>query len=127
LDTNLWSAEYKLGNTKVFFKAGVLGNLENMRDERLGSIISMFQAHIRGYLIRKAYKTLQDQRFEEDFGVSKFVFCWIKLKSQQNLLCHNFTVNKSLWYSIWCQDAVSLLKLSVDDSAGVFRSPRLLY
>jgi myosin heavy subunit len=55
-------AEYKLGNTKVFFKAGVLGNLENMRDERLGSIISMFQAHIRGYLIRKAYKKLQDQR-----------------------------------------------------------------
>ncbi|XP_052069633.1 myosin heavy chain, striated muscle-like isoform X2 [Mytilus californianus] len=55
-------AEYRLGTTKVFFKAGVLGMLEDMRDERLSKIISMFQAHIRGYLIRKAYKKLQDQR-----------------------------------------------------------------
>ena len=58
LDTN----EYKLGTTKVFFKAGVLGMLEDMRDERLSKIISMFQAYIRGYLMRKAYKKLQDQR-----------------------------------------------------------------
>lgn len=56
-------AEYRLGNTKVFFKAGVLGMLEEMRDERLGKIISMFQAHIRGYLVRKQYKKLQDQRY----------------------------------------------------------------
>jgi myosin heavy subunit len=35
-------AEYRLGNTKVFFKAGVVGNLENMRDERLSTIISTF-------------------------------------------------------------------------------------
>uniref|UniRef100_A0A0L8H7J6 Myosin motor domain-containing protein n=1 Tax=Octopus bimaculoides TaxID=37653 RepID=A0A0L8H7J6_OCTBM len=54
--------EYRLGTTKVFFKAGVLGMLEDMRDERLSKIISMFQAHIRGYLMRKAYKKLQDQR-----------------------------------------------------------------
>lgn len=54
--------EYRLGNTKVFFKAGVLGMLEDMRDERLSKIIAMFQAHIRGYLMRKAYKKLQDQR-----------------------------------------------------------------
>ncbi|KAL3877462.1 hypothetical protein ACJMK2_035164 [Sinanodonta woodiana] len=58
LDTN----EYRLGATKVFFKAGVLGMLEDMRDERLSKIISMFQAHIRGYLMRKQYKKLQDQR-----------------------------------------------------------------
>lgn len=55
-------AEYRLGNTKVFFKAGVLGMLEEMRDERLSAIISGFQAHIRGYLMRKQYKKLQDQR-----------------------------------------------------------------
>ncbi|XP_045214005.2 myosin heavy chain, striated muscle-like isoform X1 [Mercenaria mercenaria] len=54
--------EYKIGNTKVFFKAGVLGNLEDMRDERLSKIVSLFQAHIRGYLMRKQYKRLGDQR-----------------------------------------------------------------
>lgn len=56
-------AEYRLGNTKVFFKAGVVGNLENMRDERLSTIISTFQAHVRAYLIRKDYKKLCDQRY----------------------------------------------------------------
>ncbi|KAL4237581.1 hypothetical protein ACF0H5_002295 [Mactra antiquata] len=54
--------EYKIGSTKVFFKAGVLGNLEDMRDERLSKIVSLFQAWIRGYLNRKTYKKLQDQR-----------------------------------------------------------------
>ena len=54
--------EYRLGITKVFFKAGVLGMLEDMRDERLAKIISMFQAHVRGYLMRRQYKKLQDQR-----------------------------------------------------------------
>ena len=56
------TAEYKLGTTKVFFKAGVLGTLEEMRDERLSKIISMFQANIRGYSMRKDYKRLCDQR-----------------------------------------------------------------
>ena len=54
--------DYRLGHTKVFFKAGVLGTLEDWRDERLSKIVSNFQAQIRGYLIRKNYKKLQDQR-----------------------------------------------------------------
>ena len=60
LDNN----EYKLGHTKVFFRAGVLGQLEDMREEKLSSILSLFQAHIRGYIMRSNYKKLQDQRFE---------------------------------------------------------------
>ncbi|XP_041362744.1 myosin heavy chain, striated muscle-like isoform X1 [Gigantopelta aegis] len=55
-------AEYRLGLTKVFFKAGVLGYLEDLRDARLTKIISLLQAHIRGFLMRKAYKKLCDQR-----------------------------------------------------------------
>lgn len=54
--------DYKIGNTKVFFKAGVLGNLEDMRDERLSRIVSLFQAWIRGYNMRKQYKLLEDRR-----------------------------------------------------------------
>jgi len=36
--------------------------LEDMRDEALTKIVSRFQAFIRGYLMRKNYKKLQDQR-----------------------------------------------------------------
>ena len=55
--------EYRLGHTKVFFRAGVLGMLEDMRDERLSKIIANFQARIRGYIIRQNYKKLQEQRY----------------------------------------------------------------
>ncbi|PSN34122.1 Myosin heavy chain [Blattella germanica] len=47
---------------RVFFRAGVLGQMEELRDDRLGKIISWLQAWIRGYLARKEYKKLQDQR-----------------------------------------------------------------
>ena len=68
LSLQLEANEYRLGITKVFFRAGVLGQLEDMRDERLSKIISMFQAWVRGYFMRKQYKRLQDQRFELKLG-----------------------------------------------------------
>lgn len=49
-------------NKQVFFKAGVLGQLEEMRDDRLAKIITWMQSVVRGYHTRKAYKKLQDQR-----------------------------------------------------------------
>ena len=48
---------------QVFFKAGVLGTLEDWRDERLARIITLFQAHIRGSILRKSYQKLCDQRY----------------------------------------------------------------
>ncbi|CAJ0928963.1 unnamed protein product, partial [Mesorhabditis belari] len=42
--------EFKIGKTKVFFKAGVLAHLEDLRDEKLGIVLTNFQASIRWYL-----------------------------------------------------------------------------
>ena len=58
----LESNEYRLGNSKVFFRAGVLGRLEEMRDERLAIVLTQLQAFARGYLMRKQYRKLLDQR-----------------------------------------------------------------
>lgn len=46
----------------MFFRAGVLGQMEELRDERLSKIVSWMQAYIRGYITRKDYKKLQEQR-----------------------------------------------------------------
>ncbi|XP_063973764.1 myosin heavy chain, muscle isoform X10 [Diachasmimorpha longicaudata] len=54
--------QYRLGHTKVFFRAGVLGQMEELRDERLSKIAAWMQAYIRGYLARKDFKRLQEQR-----------------------------------------------------------------
>uniref|UniRef100_A0A8B9VX67 Uncharacterized protein n=1 Tax=Anas zonorhyncha TaxID=75864 RepID=A0A8B9VX67_9AVES len=44
--------QYKFGHTKVFFKAGLLGLLEEMRDEKLAQLITRTQARCRGFLMR---------------------------------------------------------------------------
>jgi len=54
--------KYRLGHTKVFFKAGVLGELEEIRDDRIQKLITWLQAWTRGYTSRKAYKKMQEQR-----------------------------------------------------------------
>nr|XP_020141726.1 myosin-7-like [Microcebus murinus] len=54
--------QYKFGHTKVFFKAGLLGLLEEMRDERLSRIITRIQAQSRGVLSRMEYRKMVERR-----------------------------------------------------------------
>ncbi|XP_051797509.1 myosin-16-like [Acanthochromis polyacanthus] len=56
------NTEYRIGHTKVFFRAGVLAKLEDMRDERLAKIITMLQAQLRGTLMRVEFKKMVDRR-----------------------------------------------------------------
>ncbi|XP_034717471.1 myosin-6-like [Etheostoma cragini] len=53
---------YKLGHTKVFFKAGLLGLLEEMRDDRLSLIITGIQARARGMLARLEFQKIVERR-----------------------------------------------------------------
>ncbi|NWH18776.1 MYH4 protein, partial [Grus americana] len=54
--------QYRYGHTKVFFKAGLLGRLEEMRDEKLVSLITDTQAMCRGYLMRTEFKKMNERR-----------------------------------------------------------------
>ncbi|KAK6329539.1 hypothetical protein J4Q44_G00015170 [Coregonus suidteri] len=54
--------QYRLGHTKVFFKAGLLGTLEEMRDDRLALIITGMQARARGLLARIEFQKIVDRR-----------------------------------------------------------------
>uniref|UniRef100_A0A3B4VH00 Myosin motor domain-containing protein n=1 Tax=Seriola dumerili TaxID=41447 RepID=A0A3B4VH00_SERDU len=54
--------QYRFGTTKVFFKAGLLGTLEEMRDEKLASLVTMTQAVCRGYLMRKEFVEMTARR-----------------------------------------------------------------
>ncbi|XP_053706910.1 myosin-3-like isoform X2 [Synchiropus splendidus] len=55
-------AQYRFGYTKVFFKAGLLGLLEEMRDERLAVLMTRIQAVARGYVTRLKLKELMKKR-----------------------------------------------------------------
>ncbi|XP_061588848.1 myosin-7-like [Cololabis saira] len=54
--------QYRLGHTKVFFKAGLLGALEEMRDDRLALIITGMQARARGHLARLEFQKIVERR-----------------------------------------------------------------
>ncbi|XP_034027771.1 myosin-7B-like [Thalassophryne amazonica] len=54
--------QYKFGHTKVFFKSGLLGQLEDMRDIRLSEILTIIQAMCRGKLMRIEHQKLLLQR-----------------------------------------------------------------
>uniref|UniRef100_A0A452J0N0 Myosin motor domain-containing protein n=1 Tax=Gopherus agassizii TaxID=38772 RepID=A0A452J0N0_9SAUR len=54
--------QYRFGHTKVFFKAGLLGHLEEMRDHRLSKILTMIQARARGKLMRIEFQKIVERR-----------------------------------------------------------------
>ncbi|XP_057380150.2 myosin heavy chain, muscle-like isoform X10 [Daphnia carinata] len=78
---------YRIGHTKVFFKAGVLGQLEEMRDDKLAKIITWLQSVIRGYHTRKQYKQLQDQRV---------ALCVVQRNLRKYLQMRTWA-----WYRLW--------------------------
>uniref|UniRef100_A0A8C7JAH9 Myosin-9 n=1 Tax=Oncorhynchus kisutch TaxID=8019 RepID=A0A8C7JAH9_ONCKI len=57
LDSNL----FRIGQSKVFFRAGVLAHLEEERDIKITDIIISFQSWCRGYVARKAFTKRQQQ------------------------------------------------------------------
>ncbi|XP_061088621.1 myosin-9-like isoform X1 [Conger conger] len=57
LDPNL----FRIGQSKVFFRAGVLAHLEEERDMKITDVIISFQAWCRGYVARKAFAKRQQQ------------------------------------------------------------------
>ncbi|XP_013860188.1 myosin-10 isoform X5 [Austrofundulus limnaeus] len=57
LDPNL----FRVGQSKVFFRAGVLAHLEEERDLKITDTIIHFQSAARGFLARKAFLKKQQQ------------------------------------------------------------------
>ncbi|XP_052893950.1 myosin heavy chain, muscle isoform X4 [Anopheles moucheti] len=88
---------YRIGHTKVFFRAGVLGQMEEFRDERLSKIMSWMQAWCRGYLSRKEFKKQQEQR--------------VSLEIVQRNLRKYLKLRTWAWWKLW-QKVKPLLNVS---------------
>uniref|UniRef100_A0A3B3B3D5 Myosin heavy chain, fast skeletal muscle-like n=1 Tax=Oryzias melastigma TaxID=30732 RepID=A0A3B3B3D5_ORYME len=78
--------QYKFGHTKVFFKAGLLGQLEEMRDEKLATLVTMTQALCRAYVMRKEFVKMMQRReaiFTIQYNIRSFMnvknWPWLKL------------------------------------------------
>ncbi|XP_030632394.1 myosin heavy chain, fast skeletal muscle-like [Chanos chanos] len=83
---NVDHTQYKFGHTKVFFKAGLLGTLEEMRDEKLAELVTMTQAVCRGFLMRTEFVKMMERResiFSIQYNIRSFMnvkhWPWMKL------------------------------------------------
>merc|ERR1711973_448616 len=79
--------KFRLGHTKVFFRAGILGYMEEVREDKIGEVLSWLQAGARGKASRMQFKKLQDQKLA--------LYC-----CQRTI--RNYYIGKTwLWWQIW--------------------------
>merc|ERR1719328_314987 len=79
--------KFRLGHTKVFFRAGILGYMEEVREDKIGSVLALLQAQARGKASRMIFKKMQDQKLA--------LFCM-----QRTI--RNYYIGKTwLWWQLW--------------------------
>merc|ERR1711881_416265 len=79
--------KYRLGHTKVFFRAGILGTMEEIREDRIGTVLSWLQAQARGKSSRLVFRKMQDQKLA--------LYCL-----QRTI--RNYYIGKTwLWWQLW--------------------------
>lgn len=54
--TSIGVEQYKFGHTKMFFKAGIVGQMEDLRDERVAAILTAIQCEMRYQLAQRNYQ-----------------------------------------------------------------------
>merc|ERR1711953_1388709 len=100
LDPEKW----RLGHTKVFFRAGILGFMEEVREDRIGEVLSWLQAQARGKASRLVFKKMQDQKLAlyclqrtiRNFHIGRTRLWWqLWLALKPNLKCTKFAQYKA--------------------------------
>merc|ERR1719410_2118661 len=79
--------KFRLGHTKVFFRAGIAGKMEEFREDKIGAVLSWLQSGARGKASRMAFKKLQDQK--------------MALYACQRAIRNMMTAKTWLWMQIW--------------------------
>merc|ERR1711962_1273056 len=115
-DVGLDPEKYRVGKNKVFFRAGVLGEVEEIRDNVIGKMVGSVQNWVRGYMGRRMYKILQEQRIALTI-VQRNVRKYMKMKTWT-------------WFYLWMrvkplinqpriEDAINELKVRSDASVAL--------
>merc|ERR1719283_638034 len=110
--------KFRLGHTKVFFRAGILGVMEETREDKIGSVLAWLQAGARGKASRMNFKKLQDQKLALSCcqrairnalmaKTWKWMQIWLAIKP--NLKCTQFGKYKKEY-----EDKIALAEANID-------------
>merc|ERR1712088_972767 len=110
--------KFRLGHTKVFFRAGILGFMEEVREDRIGSVLSWLQAQARGKASRLCFKKLQDQKLSlyclqrtiRNFHIGRTWLWWqLWLAIKPNLKCSKFAQYKAEY-----EEKIAIAEANID-------------
>merc|ERR1712241_1028660 len=110
--------KFRLGHTKEFFRAGILGYMEEVREDKIGSVLAWLQSGARGKSSRMQFKKLQDQKLAlyccqrtiRMLMISKtwkWMQIWMAIKP--NLKCTQFGKYKKEY-----EDKIALAEANID-------------
>merc|ERR1711876_130532 len=114
--------KFRLGHTKVFFRAGILGWMEEAREDKIGSVLSWLQSGARGKASRMQFKKLQDQKLalyacQRAIRVMMMAKTWkwmqIWLAIKPNLKCTQFGKYKKEY-----EDKISEATANIDKAVA---------
>merc|ERR1711988_639341 len=114
--------KFRLGHTKVFFRAGILGYMEEAREDRIGTVLSWLQAQARGKASRLLFKKLQDrklalycmQRTIRNYYIGKTWFWWqLWLAIKPNLKCSKFAQYKAEY-----EEKIAIAEANIDKAVA---------
>merc|ERR1711874_135880 len=114
--------KFRLGHTKVFFRAGILGYMEEVREDRIGMVLSWLQAQARGKAARISFKKLQDQKLSlyclqrtiRNYYIGKTWKWWqLWLAIKPNLKCTKFAQYKAEY-----EEKISIAEANIDKAVA---------
>merc|ERR550532_3666714 len=112
--------KFRLGHTKVFFRAGVGGWMEEQREDKIGSVLAWLQSGARGKSSRMQFQKLKEQKLAL-FCVQrairalmmaktwKWLQIWLLIKP--TLKCTQFSKYKKEY-----EDKITLAEANIDEA-----------
>merc|ERR1711879_860510 len=123
--------KFRLGHTKVFFRAGILGFMEEVREDRIGSVLSWLQAQARGKASRLLFKKLQDQKLSlyclqrtiRNYYIGKTWKWWqLWLALKPNLKCSKFAQYKAEY-----EEKIAIAEANIDKAVSDCNKVKAVY
>merc|ERR1719400_1564625 len=114
--------KFRLGHTKVFFRAGILGFMEEVREDKIGQVLSWLQAYCRGKSARINFKRQQDQKLAlyccqrtiRNYMIGKTWKWWqIWMALKPNLKCTKFAQYKAEY-----EQKIAIAEANIDQAVA---------
>ena len=123
--------KFRLGHTKVFFRAGILGYMEEVREDRIGEVLSWLQAQSRGKTSRLIFKKLKDQKLAlycvqrtiRNYYIGKTWAWWqLYLDIKPKLKCSKFAQ-----YKLEYEEKIALAEANIDQAITQCNKTKKVY